>query len=106
MTAQLSASPAGSTDRQASPARRLQSTVRSLAPGLTVTALATTAVLILGQYVHAVSPLLIAIVVGAVAANLTTLPSVLRPGLTFASKKLLRIGVALLGLQLVLGDIL
>ena len=77
-----------------------------MAPGLAITAIATTAALILGQFVHTVSPLLIAIVMGAIAANVTTLPSVLRPGLTFASKKLLRIGVALLGLQLVLGDIL
>jgi uncharacterized membrane protein YadS len=107
MTAQLAASHAGMTDGRApSPASRLLSSVRILAPGLAVTAVATTAVLILGQFVHTVSPLLIAIVVGAIAANVTALPSVLRPGLTFASKKLLRIGVALLGLQLVLGDIL
>ena len=107
MTAQLSASHPVIADGPApSPAGRLLARVANLAPGLAVTAVATTAVLILGQFVHTVSPLLIAIVVGAVAANVSTLPAALRPGLTFASKKLLRIGVALLGLQLVLGDVL
>lgn len=107
MTAPLSAPPTATTDAPApTPAHRLLSATRTLAPGLALTTAATTAVLLLGQYVHTVSPLLIAIVAGALAANLTALPTTLRPGLTFAAKKLLRIGVALLGLQLVLGDIL
>jgi uncharacterized integral membrane protein (TIGR00698 family) len=106
MTAQPSTSHPVTTDRRvASTGSRLLARAADLAPGLAVTAVATTAVLILGQFLHTVSPLLIAIIVGAIAANVTTLPSRLRPGLTFASKKLLRIGVALLGLQLVLGDI-
>jgi uncharacterized integral membrane protein (TIGR00698 family) len=58
------------------------------------------------SWLPTVSPLLITIVLGAIAANVVNLPSYLRPGLQFASKRLLRIGVALLGLQLMLHDIL
>ncbi|NKS32633.1 putative sulfate exporter family transporter [Rhodococcus hoagii] len=58
-----------------------------------------------GRLLPTVSPLLIAIVLGAVAANTVQLPATIRPGLTFSSKKLLRVGIALLGLQLMLSDI-
>ena len=60
----------------------------------------------LNHFLPTVSPLLIAIVCGAVLANLIAVPVRLKPGLTFASKRLLRIGVALLGFQLVVGDII
>jgi uncharacterized integral membrane protein (TIGR00698 family) len=80
--------------------------VATLAPGLAVAGIATAAVLSLGRVLPTVSPLLIAIVLGAVGANIATVPGRVGPGLTFAAKKLLRVGVALLGLQLVFGDIL
>lgn len=47
-----------------------------------------------------VSPLVIAVVLGAVVANLGLLPESSRLGLGFASRKLLRVGIVLLGLQL------
>lgn len=107
MMVQPAASPKVPADRRApSPARRLLSWATSVAPGLGVAAVATGVALLAGRFLHTISPLLIAIVIGAIVANVTTLPSRLRPGLTFASKKLLRIGVALLGFQLVLGDIM
>lgn len=59
-----------------------------------------------GQLVPAVSPLLLAVVLGAVTVNVRALPARLAPGLSFTSKQLLRAGVALLGLQLVIGDLL
>ncbi len=58
------------------------------------------------HWLPTVSPLLIAIVLGAVAANVAPLPHWLHPGLQFSAKRLLRIGVAMFGLQLVLSDIL
>lgn len=77
----------------------------SLVPGLALTGAATAAVLTLSRLLPTVSPLLLAIVLGAVAANVTPLPARFSPGLTFSAKKLLRTGVALLGLQLVFSDI-
>ncbi|GFG50964.1 membrane protein [Mycolicibacterium agri] len=71
-----------------------------------LTAGATAAVLLLGRLLPMISPLLIAIVAGAVMANAWAVPERMKPGLTFSAKKLLRVGVALLGLQLVLGDVL
>ncbi|WP_431969375.1 YeiH family protein [Nocardia sp. bgisy134] len=60
----------------------------------------------LGRLLPGLSPLLAAIVVGAVAANTVSLPQRVQPGLQFCSKRLLRIGVALLGLQVTFTDIL
>src|SRR5262245_882504 len=78
----------------------------TLAPGLALACAATTAAMLVGRFVPTVSPLLIAIVLGAIMGNVVDLPARFRPGLTFAAKRLLRVGVALLGLQLVFGDIL
>ncbi|BCN79913.1 YeiH family protein [Prescottella equi] len=77
----------------------------SLMPGVAVAAVATAVAMGVGRLLPTVSPLLIAIVLGAVAANTVQLPATIRPGLTFSSKKLLRVGIALLGLQLMLSDI-
>ncbi len=74
-------------------------------PGVAVAAVATAVAMGVGRLLPTVSPLLIAIVLGAVAANTVQLPATIRPGLTFSSKKLLRVGIALLGLQLMLSDI-
>jgi len=78
----------------------------TLAPGLALVASATAAVLVAGRFLPVVSPLLIAIVLGAIVSNSTTLPARVKPGMTFAAKKLLRVGVALLGLQLVFSDVI
>ncbi|MGO3328425.1 YeiH family protein [Gordonia sp. (in: high G+C Gram-positive bacteria)] len=76
------------------------------APGLALAGLGTAVAVAINMLLPAVSPLLIAIILGAVCANAVTLPAAVRPGLAIVSKSVLRIGVALLGLQLVLGDIL
>ncbi|EGD53476.1 YeiH family protein [Gordonia neofelifaecis] len=83
-----------------------QSRVRTFVPGLLVCGAVALAATGINMALPAVSPLLLAIVIGAVVANVVHLPTATAPGLTFASKTLLRIGVALLGLQLVLGDVL
>lgn len=53
-----------------------------------------------------VSSMLVAIVLGAVLANTGIMPESTAPGIAVVGKRFLRVGVALLGLQLVVGDIL
>jgi uncharacterized integral membrane protein (TIGR00698 family) len=53
----------------------------------------------------ALSPLVMGVVVGAVAANTVVLPERTAPGIAFGSRSLLRIGVVLLGFRLSLGDL-
>ena len=77
-----------------------------LLPGLALCVVGALLAMGIGRLLPTVSPLLIAIVGGAVMANLVKLPARLRPGLTFSSKRLLRVGIALLGLQLMFSDIL
>lgn len=75
-------------------------------PGLAFVTVAVAVAMLVAKLIPTVSPLLIAIVLGAVLANVVSLPQRIQPGLKFSAKRLLRVGVALLGLQLVLGDIL
>jgi uncharacterized integral membrane protein (TIGR00698 family) len=77
----------------------------ALLPGLAVCGVATAAAVAVNRVVPTASPLLIAIVLGAVIANATTLPAALSAGMQFSAKRLLRVGIALLGLQLMLRDI-
>lgn len=47
-----------------------------------------------------VSPLVVAVVIGALLANLGVIPESFNDGLRFAARSLLRLGIVLLGLQL------
>ncbi|GEM32145.1 membrane protein [Nocardia neocaledoniensis NBRC 108232] len=76
------------------------------APGLLLAAAVVTAILLFTSRYSVISPLLAAILVGAIAANVVDIPQRLRPGLQFCAKRLLRIGVALLGVQVTFTDIL
>lgn len=74
-------------------------------PGLGLAALLAVIAFVIEQIVKTqtplvVSPLVIAVVLGAVVTNLGLLPELSRLGLGFASRKLLRVGIVLLGLQL------
>ncbi|MFM1727011.1 putative sulfate exporter family transporter [Prescottella soli] len=80
--------------------------VRAYVPGIALSAAAAAIAMGIRHFVPTLSPLLIAIVMGALVANLVVLPASFSAGITFSSKKLLRVGIALLGLQLVLSDIL
>ncbi|NGP06266.1 putative sulfate exporter family transporter [Rhodococcus sp. 14C212] len=80
--------------------------ISTLAPGLALCLIGTAVALGVNRLLPTVSPLLIAIVLGAVLTNVLHLPELVRPGLTFSAKRILRVGVALLGLQLLLSDIL
>jgi len=53
----------------------------------------------------AVSPAILAIVLGIAARQIVGLPNVLRPGLAFSLRALLRLAVMLLGVQVTLGQI-
>ncbi|HEY4331865.1 MAG TPA: putative sulfate exporter family transporter, partial [Ilumatobacteraceae bacterium] len=55
--------------------------------------------------VAAISPLVVAVVLGALLTNLGWVPDRCRDGLRFATKRLLRIGIVLLGFRLALGDV-
>ncbi|MGC5162526.1 YeiH family protein [Rhodococcus sp. DT1] len=79
--------------------------VRPAVPGLLVGAAGAAVALAAAGLFPGASPLLIAIVLGVVVANIGPHLAVLEPGLTLASKHLLRIGVALLGLQLSISDV-
>lgn len=79
-------------------------------PGLLLSLAVGALALLLSDLVPAASAALVAIVVGVVAANTVLCrektASLLRPGLGLSSRTVLRIGIALLGLQLALGDVL
>ncbi|WP_209323809.1 YeiH family protein [Brevibacterium renqingii] len=79
----------------------------SLLPGLAVAAAATAIAWPISMLQPVLSPLLVAIVLGILLGNLVpNLPETFSPGLNFAAKPLLRLGIVALGAQVVLGDIL
>lgn len=89
---------------------RPASPARDLVPGLLLSLAVGAGALMVSRLAPGASPALVAIAVGVVAAN-TVLrrsrpASVLRPGLAVASRAVLRVGIALLGLELALGDVL
>lgn len=75
-------------------------------PGLLLSLAVASGSILLSRVLPGVSALIIAIVAGIAVANLATLPAALAPGLSVAAKKLLRVGIVLLGLQVALGDLL
>jgi uncharacterized integral membrane protein (TIGR00698 family) len=74
-------------------------------PGIALAVTAGVASTVAGSFLPGMSPLLLAIIVGIVVANVVPLPAATAPGMTYSSKTLLRAGIVLLGLQVVLGDI-
>ncbi|MGE3620635.1 MAG: YeiH family protein [Acidimicrobiia bacterium] len=72
----------------------------SVRPGLVLVAAGVAVAVGLHHLVEPVSPLIAAAVLGVLATNLGLVPEAARPGLDFAAKRLLRLGVVLLGLQL------
>lgn len=53
-----------------------------------------------------ISALLVAIILGVVVAHSTGIPPRLEPGIKVSAKRILRIGIVLLGLQIALGEII
>ena len=75
-------------------------------PGVALTAvIAAVARGVGGLTPAAVSAVLVALLIGLVIANVRPVPGVLAPGIDVAAKRILRVGVALLGARLTLGDV-
>lgn len=83
---------------------RLARATRSLAPGLAVAAAGTAVAFGVTRAVPAVSALTVAVVLGVAVGQF--LPGSARAGLAWATRRFLRLGVVLLGLQLGLGELL
>lgn len=90
------------------------SSVVSLLPGLLVTILLAWLAIWLSDFVGTsilgfektpISPVMLAILLGMLVSAVLPLPDVLRPGLTFAIKKILRLGIILLGIRLTIFDV-
>ncbi len=75
-------------------------------PGLILVAVAVAVAWTLSAAAAELSPLVIAVVLGAALTNLGLIPDWSRPGLTFAAKSLLRIGIVLIGFRLAFGDVI
>lgn len=76
-----------------------------LAPGLVLVALGTGLAWVIASLVSQVSMLVAAVAVGALVGNVGLATTTTAPGLGFAAKRVLRVGVVLLGLRLSLGDL-
>ncbi|MEM9466065.1 MAG: putative sulfate exporter family transporter [Actinomycetota bacterium] len=74
-------------------------------PGLLVVAALTIAATIVHELVPTVSALLVGVMLGAVVGNLGLVTPTLQPGFTLASRRILRVGIVLLGLRLSLDDV-
>ena len=60
---------------------------------------------LLGFEKSPISVVMVALVLGMLAGNILRLPAWLSPGFTFAKKKLLRLGIILLGIRLSIGEV-
>lgn len=80
--------------------------LRRYIPGLLLCTAAVAIAMTLNIFLPGVSPLIVAIILGIALTNVLRLPESTAPGITFAAKKLLRLGIIFLGLQLVLSDII
>ncbi|MEV8632717.1 putative sulfate exporter family transporter [Streptosporangium sp. NPDC051023] len=79
---------------------------RALAPGLALTAAAVTASLWVSRMLPGVSAAVLAVVLGVALTNLGGLRPAFGAGLRFASRRLLRLAIVMLGLQIALPEVL
>jgi uncharacterized integral membrane protein (TIGR00698 family) len=86
--------------------QRLRYGLGCYGPGLSAAVLAVAAAAGLNRLLPTVSTLTIAVILGAVLGNLGLDLTALHPGLSFAAKRLLRVGIVLLGLRLAIPDVL
>ncbi len=75
-------------------------------PGLALVALCVAVAFGLHRVMPSLSPLVAAVGIGAVLANVGLIPGWATAGLQFAARHLLRFGVVLLGLRLAIGEVL
>lgn len=74
-------------------------------PGLGLVAVGAVTAAVVSSLIGPVSMLVAAVVVGALIGNTPMLTPRTQPGMAFAAKRVLRVGVVLLGLRLSLGDV-
>ncbi|KAA9393512.1 putative sulfate exporter family transporter [Kocuria coralli] len=93
--------------RPASPSlrKRLSGEAAPLVPGLGLCLAAAGLSCVLGLVFAGTSPLIIAVALGIATANIFRLPAATTSGIDFSARRLLRLGIVFLGLQLVLSDI-
>ncbi len=84
---------------------RVTGWVQTHGPGLLLAFAASGIAFAVHRRFDTISSLVIAVVAGFVAGNAGIVPTLARPGLATAARKVLRIGVVLLGFRLALGDI-
>ena len=89
------------------------SRVPSLIPGVALAAAVVVAAVVFADLINSllgikglVSFILVAIVMGIIVRNTVGLSAVFAPGVTFCLRKLLRLGIILLGIRLSIGDVL
>ncbi len=73
---------------------------RGLVPGLALAALIATIAYYLGKLTMVVNDVMVAIVLGALTRNLSGIHELFKPGLSFSLKKVLRLAIILLGMQI------
>ncbi|GAA0712446.1 putative sulfate exporter family transporter [Dactylosporangium roseum] len=78
----------------------------SLLPGLVVVVVGVAGAMAINLAFGAVSPLMAALALGAILGNCGISTVTLAPGLAFAARRLLRVGIVLLGVQLAVPDVL
>ncbi len=75
-------------------------------PGLALTGVGVVAAVGVNRWVPAISPLTGAVLLGAIVRNVGLVPEAARPGTRWAARRLLRLGIVLLGLQLAIPEVL
>lgn len=80
----------------------------SILPGLLLTAAVVALAFLLreNRWLAVLSPLILAILIGVVVRNTVGVPAAALPGMQFALRRLLRLGIVALGLQLTLGQVM
>ncbi len=75
-------------------------------PGLGAVGACVAVAFAISHLIPSLSPLVVAVVIGAVLANVGAVPAWSRDGAHFAAKRLLRFGVVLLGFQLAIAEVI
>lgn len=76
-----------------------------LAPGLGIVSVVAATAFGINRVVPVVSALVVAVLLGAILSNIGKIPGHYQAGISWSGKKLLRVGVVLLGFRLTLSDI-
>lgn len=84
---------------------RLWAAARPLLPGLLVALVVALVGFVVHEYIPVVSPHIVAVTFGMLGATFGRIENVFRPGLRFAAKKVLRVGIVVLGFRLSLSEL-